>query len=113
MPKPIILKQFFTETGSVVPAPQDIHFKEYARLLPKKGAVSFLLDLPFTPYNYKREDLYAAQIFFVPLLINPMPEEKFAITYCSNQEIANFRMIETGYFFLDKTGDGKGVAIKL
>lgn len=88
-------------------------FKPFKKLLPKdEKAFSFIMDYPFSPYGAKIEDLYTAQSYFVPQLINPVPTEKISIIYCSNKNIADKRMKETNYKLAFPIKNGKGLAIK-
>jgi len=86
-------------------------FQAFKESLPKKGTFSFLMDRAFDPYDTMIESLYAAQAYLAPLLINPKPDEKIAIVYCSNQTIAEERMKQEGYQPISMN-NGKGLAIK-
>lgn len=88
---------------------------EYSRfkgLLPPRGPVTFLMDVPFTPYARGIEKLYAAQSYLTPFILNPQPGERAAIIDCSGPLIADLRMQQTGYRMIARVADGKGMAVK-
>lgn len=88
-------------------------FEIFKNLIPKNGTVSFILDRPFNSYDMMIENLYAAQTFLAPILINQLPEEPLAIVYCSDRATAEKRMREEHYQMAYPVADGKGLAVKI
>jgi hypothetical protein len=84
-------------------------FKPY---LPEKGAVSFLMDSLYHPYAPAAEQLYLAQSYLAPLILNIVPVEKNALVYCSKGFLADEWMQNTGYRLTVALADGKGIAEK-
>lgn len=80
--------------------------------LPRNGTISFLTDTPYHPEHGSAEKIQAAQGRLAPLMLNPQPEEKTALVFCSQSEIAAARMHATGYRPLKILGDGKLIAVK-
>ncbi len=89
-----------------------IEFSAFKPLLPEREKVSFILDFPFNPYVPNIDKLYSAQSYLVPRIISHQTEERAAIVFCSNDEIAKKRLDESGYRMIVPLGDGKGVAAK-
>jgi len=87
-------------------------YEPFVSYLPKTGAISFIMDYPFSNYARTVEQLYTAQSYLVPLIINPGTEEKIAILYCSSDEIADHRLNQSQYKPLARLGAGKGIALK-
>ncbi len=87
-------------------------FSVFKPHLPEKGAVSFLMDLPYHPYAPISEQLYMAQSYLAPLILNILPNEEIAIVYCSKGFIANGWMQSTGYQLKIALAEGKGIAEK-
>lgn len=85
-------------------------FKPY---LPSHGSVSFIMDYPFHPYSKTVGQLYTAQSRLAPLVLNPSPDEKNAIIFCTDAKTADIRMLQTGYRLTQALANGKGVAVKL
>ncbi len=90
-----------------------IEFSLFEPLLPKNEKVSFILDFPFNPYVPNIDKLYSAQSYLVPRIISHQTKERAAIVFCSNNEIAQKRLEESGYRMLAPLGDGKGVAVQV
>lgn len=90
-----------------IPGAEFLIFRPY---LPTKGTVSFIKDTPHQPSDPKTEWLYLAQRQLIPLLLNKNPGEKAAIIFCSNENIAELRMRDTGYHWVKNLGGGKGIA---
>lgn len=88
-------------------------FSDFKKYFTSKEPVTFLMDVPFTPYARTIAQYYTAQSYFVPAILNPEPEEKMALVYCSDRFIAEQRMRETGYRLVAAESDGKGVAVKI
>ncbi len=84
-------------------------FKPY---LPLHGAVSFLMDSSYQPYDPITEKLYMAQSYLAPIILNANPDEKSAIVFCSKGYIADDRMQSAGYKLKIALADGKGIAEK-
>ena len=80
--------------------------------LPHRGAISFMMNSPFHPYGKTIEQLYTAQSYLIPLVLNPNAGEAICIIYCSNADIAKYRMAGTGYRMLMTFTPGKGIAVK-
>ena len=97
------------ERPFVRPGAEYAHFKG---LLPPQGPVTFLMDVPFTSYARGIEKLYAAQIYFTPLILNPEPGERAAIIDCTGPLMAEVRLQQTGYRMIAKVADGKGMAVR-
>ncbi len=87
-------------------------FSRFKGMLPPKGPVTFLIDVPFTPYATGIEKLYAAQSYFTPLILNPQPVERAAIVDCASPLMADLRMQQTGYQMIARIAEGKGMAVK-
>lgn len=88
-------------------------FSGFKKYFPEKTPVTFLMDFPFNPYAPTIAQYYTAQSYFVPMILNPEPEEKIALVYCSNRVIADLRMQQTGYRLAAVEGEGKGIAVKI
>jgi len=101
----------FAGNESLVPDPGS-EFSVFKPHLPVGGAVSFLMDIPYFPYAPAAEQLYTAQSYLVPLVINIAPTEQKALVYCSNDPLAAGWMQKTGYRPVLKLADGKGIAEK-
>jgi hypothetical protein len=83
------------------------------RILPKRGAISYLTDLPYEEETLRvRERYRMAQGFMAPLLLNPEPSESYAIVIATNMERANHRLAQTGYKWVSPSTTGKGLARK-
>ncbi len=126
----LVLKTIFTDPPAVLPPvpgrlltaylsgqsnsfiPTGAEFSMFKGSLPPKGPVTFLGDVPFNPYSPDIDQLYKAQSFFTPLLLNPAPVERVAIVYCSQASHADLRMQETGYRLIKALHNGKGMAVK-
>jgi len=91
------------------PGAQFSVFKPY---LPGQGALSFLMDAPYRPYSSASEQLYMAQSYLAPLLLNANPVENVALVYCSQGTVAHQRLSDMGYQLKLALADGKGVAEK-
>jgi hypothetical protein len=89
-----------------------VAFAPFEKYLPPSGPMSFIMDHPFSPYGTTIEQLYTAQSYLTPRILNPNGGETAGLIYCSNQDIANFRMAQNGYQMLFPVSDGKGVAVK-
>lgn len=92
--------------------PFGAEFSAFKPLLPPHEKVSFIMDYPFSPYGKTIQQLYTAQAYLVPTILSYEPGQRAAIIFCSNREIAERRMEETGYRLLLPLGDGKGIAIQ-
>ncbi len=88
-------------------------FSGFKKYFSEKIPATFLMDFPFNPYAPTIAQYYTAQSYFVPMILNPEPEEKVAIVYCTNHSIADQRMQQTGYRLAAVEGDGKGIAVKI
>jgi len=88
-------------------------FAPFKPFLPRKGRISFIMDYPFHPYGTTIEQLYTAQSYLVPLILNPEPGEKQALVFCSSAAVAERRLSETGYRMTMVLADGKGLAEKI
>lgn len=87
-------------------------FAPFETYLPPNGPISFIMDHPFSPYGTTIEQLYTAQSYLTPRILNPNAGETAGLIYCTNKDIANFRMAQNGYRMLFPVSDGKGVAVK-
>lgn len=92
--------------------PVGAEFRNYSNMLPPEGPLTFIMNVPFSPYAVGIAKLYEAQAYLTPMILNPQPEEKIAIIYCDNHFIADLRMQETGYRLVAVAADGKGMAVK-
>jgi len=99
-----------THQGYTDPGNKFSAFKKY---FISNTPVTFLMDTPFTPYAPGIEHYYTAQSYFVPMILNPEPDEKIALIYCSNHTIADLRLQQTGYRLAAVEGDGKGIGVKV
>ena len=116
-PIPLLLNSLVsgTDQGYILRGHELKPFKPH---LPVRGTISFIMDFPYGKY-VSAEKLAKKKIFFhdaktylAPLTVNTEPTENVAIFYCSNADIAEARLAETGYRWQTKIADGKGVAVK-
>lgn len=96
-----------SDKGFKIPGQEFEVFKVH---LPKAGAVSFIMDYPFSNYGKTVEQIYTAQSYLAPILINTQPVENTAIVFCSSEQIAERRLELTGYEWEIRLGQGKGIA---
>ena len=117
---PTLLKSLVsgTDQGFVLPGFNLLTpFKPH---LAPNGVYSFIMDSPYSGSPYDKNDEHAgereffwlAQNYFLPALLNRNPAEMQAIVFCSTDAIAEERLNETGYKWLQKLGNGKGIATK-
>ena len=104
--------RLFSGERDVVPVPGS-EFSVFKPYLPKKGAVSFIMDRGYHPYAPAAEILYTAQSYLAPLVVNIDPIERKALVYCSNGAIAGVWMQRTGYRPEVILGDSRFVAEKV
>ncbi|MBI4550214.1 MAG: hypothetical protein HY714_04755 [Candidatus Omnitrophica bacterium] len=107
---PVIRSLLAGEDRSILPVGYE--FEPYRRFLPARGRLGFIMDFPFHPYGKTITQLYSAQTYFVPVVLNPNPGDPVALLYCSNRFIADQRLAETGYRLAAVLADGKGFAVK-
>lgn len=107
----VLRKYLFEDKKQYFPDPNGV-FSLFAPYAPPRGDVSFIMDFPFSPYGISIAQLYSAQNYFAPLILNPYPQEKRAFVYCSANRIATARLQETGYKLRVVLADGKGLAEK-
>ncbi len=87
-------------------------FSIFAPYAPPQGSVSFITDVPYNLYSMDIAKTFSAQSYFVPLILNPFPQENHAFVYCSSEAIATTRLRESGYQLRASLGAGKGLAEK-
>ena len=104
-------QRLFEDNKKYFPDPDGVFslFKPYA---PEKGSLSFIMDFPYNPYGTNIAQVFSAQNYFAPLILNPHPQEKQAFFFCSSNQIAAVRLQETGYKIRALLADGKGLAEK-
>lgn len=95
------------DKGFKIPGQEYEVFKAH---LPKAGAVSFIMDYPFSNYGRTVEQIYTAQSYLAPIVLNTQPVEDKAIVFCSSEPIAERRLELTGYEWEIRLGQGKGIA---
>lgn len=95
--------------GYIVPGSELAPFKPH---LPRQGAVSFFTDQPFGENLEEEKLLYDAQGFLAPIVLNSQPGEALAVLYCTSEAAADARLAATGYHWLQKISEGKGIAQK-
>lgn len=88
-------------------------FSVFDGLVPETGRISFIMDFPFSNYGKTVEQIYTAQSYFAPLLINKNPEEPLAIVFCSSEARAHKRLEHEGYRWKAQITPGKGLAEKI
>lgn len=98
-------KQFFQS--------QEDAFKIFSSDMIPRDGISLILDTPYDHYSKNFSWLYAAQNYFAPSLINPHPNEPYALFYCSTSSLAASRLKETGYRPIAVLAEGKGLAGKI
>lgn len=99
-----------TDNGFV---PLGKEFTDFDGLLPQTGRISFIMDYRFSNYGRTVEQIYTAQSYFAPLVINTSAEEKLAVVYCSSDAVAEKRLAQEGYRWVRQLGSGKGLAEKI
>ena len=82
------------------------------KLLPMRGAISFLSDKQFGVDVEMERFYHDTQNYLCPLILNPYPGEKIGIAIFSNPETAHQRLQEINYSWLVSLADSKGVAQK-
>lgn len=87
-------------------------FELYRPHLPPEGPVSFLMDFPFSPYSATIDQLYTAQAYLCPVVLNPNPGELGAIFHTSSAEVALRRSNETGYRLILPLGEGRAIGAR-
>jgi hypothetical protein len=80
--------------------------------LPSRGTFTFITNQPVETDREAEFFYYDAQNYLVPLVLNSLPEEHYAIVYCSSQQIAEERLRETGYRWTRHLAGGQGLAEK-
>ncbi len=113
-PHPFLLHSLMSgdDHAFITPASELKILKPY---LPANGFFSFIMDVPYVnedDHADYREFFWKAQNYVIPIVLNRNPGETEAIVFCQNDSIANQRLEETGYEWLHKIADGKGIAIK-
>lgn len=98
-------RRFFPDLGEA--------FAPFAPYLPRTGTLSFITDTPYDPYSLDIAKNFSAQAYFTPLVLNPYPQEKYALFHCSTEEGLATRLRETGYRLLVTLAPGKGLAEKV
>lgn len=107
----LLRKELLSGNEHIFPVPGSV-FSVFKPYLPEKGSVSFLMDSRYHPYAPITEQLYTAQSYLAPLILNAMPVEKNAIVYCSKGSLAGPRIQNAGYRLKIALADGKGIAEK-
>lgn len=98
-------RQYFPDPGEI--------FSIFAPYVPQKGSLSFITDSAYEPYDLEIAQHFSAQNYFTPLILNPFPQEKYALVYCSGDSVAAARLRETGYRMRAVLAPGKGLAEKI
>lgn len=117
---PALLKSLVsgTDQGFVLPGVNLLApFRPYVT---QNSVYSFIMDSPYSDSPYSKSDEHAgereffwlAQNYFIPIVLNRSPAEARAIVFCSTDTIAEERLNETNYKWLQKLGSGKGIATK-
>lgn len=118
--RPVLLQNLISGNDQNFVLPGSAQLEPFKPYLSKNGFYSYIMDHPFNDSPYakneeraeEREFFWLAQNYFIPAILNRSPAEERAIIFCSNDEIAESRMRETGYAWVQKLGDGKGIAVK-
>lgn len=110
-PHPLLLQNLLlgTDRGYQELGSQFLAFRNN---LPAKGTVSFVMDYAFSPYGSNIEQIYTAQSYLVPLVLNPNPGEPIGVFYCTTESIAQLKMLQFGYKPILPLRDGQTIAIK-
>ncbi len=88
-------------------------FKVLKPLLPKQGRFSLIYDRPCPTDTESKEFCYDAQNYLAPLLINVESVEPAALVMCASQELADKRLLESGYEWTYQVRQGQGLARKI
>lgn len=100
--------------------PPGFEFAPFKPLLPRDQPISMIMDYPYDvslapPGEYPKlqNTFNAALSYLAPLNLSYRSGAKAAIIFCSNSEIADRRLRETGYRLLRPLAPGKGIALKV
>ena len=109
--QPVLLKGLLSGSnrGYILPGIEMAPFKQ---VLPPNGTVTYLSDHPYAAVPEEEKEFRDNRLYLAPILVNPEPGEKNAIVNCSSQEIADQRLLETGYQWMASFAPGKGIAVK-
>lgn len=110
-----ILKKFFDSGQENVFRLLDpgAPFSMFEPYIHQNQRISFLMDLPYSPYDMSVEHFQAAQRYFTPRILTPFPTQEIALFHCSANPIAEKRAQETGYKITHMIGNGKAVGKKI
>lgn len=81
-------------------------------ILPKRGRFTFITDQPFEGNALSEKFTYDAQNYLAPLLLNYDPTEPVGIIATSTPELAEKRLEETGYDWVNQLPNGMGIVRK-
>ncbi|MDP3921259.1 MAG: hypothetical protein Q8R76_10700 [Candidatus Omnitrophota bacterium] len=87
-------------------------FQDFKPFLSTDGNVSWIMDVPYEPYLNNIDEMYKAQVYLAPMIINPHPGEQVAIVYCASGGNATKRVREEHYTLISVVGNGKGIALR-
>lgn len=108
---PVLLRNLLSGTqGSYKPLGAEL--APFKAILPQKGVITFLMDKPRYGDKELTEFFLSVQNFLCPVILNSEPVEPHGIIYCTNDDIANARLSETGYQMVAKQSAGKGIMIR-
>ncbi len=90
------------------------YLEPLAKVLPAKGAVSFLFEKPYQELDANtKEVLMTAQAYLCPLVLDPEPGQNIGFMVGSNREDTEARLKSSGYAWIMRTASGKGLIKKV
>jgi hypothetical protein len=116
--KPVELRQTTTMVESLLSGshkaytPLGAEIEPYRKILPQKGIIAFVMDGPLRGDKLVSEKEHGFQNYLCPLILDTEARENAGMIYCSNDEIAEKRIAELGFRWLEKLGDGKGIIVR-